>query len=77
MASGMDMLMKSFGIDPEQIKSAVEGMGKGVIQVNERLGRIEVQQQEILRILKNGRNPERETTDPAIGDDNQGPGTGT
>lgn len=76
MASGMDMLLKSFGVDPEQIKNAVEGMGKGVVQMNERLDRIEVAQQNILRILENGRNAEQQQIPGAVGNDAQKSGNG-
>lgn len=69
MASGMEMLFKSLGIDPTQIIAAIEGMGKGVVEVKERLGRIEATQQNILRILENGCTTEREAIKPAAGDD--------
>lgn len=33
MAGGMEMLIKSFGLDPAEIKKNVEGMGQLVIKM--------------------------------------------
>ena len=49
--SGMDMMFKAMGLDPEEIKKSIEGFGALVLDVNERLDRIEKNQRAIMQKL--------------------------
>ena len=48
MFGGMDMMLKAMGLDPEEMKKSIEGFGALVIDVNERLERIERNQRAIM-----------------------------
>lgn len=39
--SGLDMMMKSFGLDPKAITETIQGLGKLAVDIKEQLGRIE------------------------------------
>jgi len=46
--AGMDLLMKSMGIDPVEMKKAVTDFGSVVIDIQERLVRIEAKLDKVL-----------------------------
>jgi hypothetical protein len=52
--AGMDMLLKSFGFNPDDIKHTANQAMQTFNQLAERLQRIEEQQATILEILANG-----------------------
>lgn len=53
MALGMDMMLRSFGLDPEQINKAIANVGQIAIEANDRLKAIQATQTEILKLLQN------------------------
>lgn len=55
---GMDMMLKSMGIDPEDIKKQVEQFSQLVIELKAQMDRIEagqIQIQNAIEELKNGK----------------------
>jgi hypothetical protein len=50
--NGMAMMLKSMGIDPEQITGAMNGFQKMLASFNEKLDRIERQQAALLELLQ-------------------------
>lgn len=44
MLSGMDFMLKSFGLDPEVIKKNVGEFGQIIVQIRDTLARIEARQ---------------------------------
>lgn len=61
--SGMSMMLKSFGFDPEQIMQVITGIGQGVEAMNSKLDAILAEQsaqREILAALINSENEEKE-----------------
>jgi DNA invertase Pin-like site-specific DNA recombinase len=49
--NGMAMMLKSMGIDPEQITEAMNGFQKMLASFNEKLDRIERQQAALLEMI--------------------------
>jgi hypothetical protein len=52
MATGMEMLLKTFGIDPDHIKKEMADFGKLVLDIHARLVRIEANQRILADALK-------------------------
>lgn len=48
MASGMEMMLKSFGIDPDKIKKDIAGFGQIIVELKQAIDRIESNQALIL-----------------------------
>lgn len=48
---GAEMLLKSLGLDPEEIKNSIAQFGAMVVAIKESLDRIEAKQDEILSRL--------------------------
>ena len=51
MASGMELMLKGFGLDPEKIKKDVANFGQIIADIHTRLIRIEEKQSEILEAI--------------------------
>lgn len=52
MATGMEMMLKSIGIDPEKIKQSVQILQDGVISLDNNIKTIANQQQQIINGLQ-------------------------
>ena len=48
---GMEMILKNLGLDPEKIQETITVMLNGVKDMNERLARVEQNQQALLDII--------------------------
>lgn len=49
---GLEIMLKSMGLDPVEIKKNVAGFGQIIVSIDARLQRIEAQQNEIVELAK-------------------------
>lgn len=52
MALGMELMLKSLGIDAEKVNLAIANVGQIAVEANERLKDIQAKQAEILKLLQ-------------------------
>lgn len=62
--AGIDMLMKSMGMDPAEIKKSIGEFGQLVVTFNQKLDEVQKQNNEILEILRAAKSAADESKTP-------------